>query len=620
MENYEALRQNLKIPPDRFAKLEDRLTSKDYHPPVKKNTPNIDYYANVHRSKGTRKENLNSFTEDDDYQLMILVSKYNGNWERIGSTAYFRHRSIESIKDRYHFLMKKTLNELGNGKRRNEQYMGRTKKRIKRENDYFEKTDPNPKLLMKVEKLENKIKDHQQLISLQTNNITELQSSLEEYKRYYQNSMRITAKLIRKSETLKREKVKKSLVKKGVRLGRYISERNGPELNGIWKDGEAQNEIDAKRGKFNQKVYSLNNVLKNLSQQEQLFKKDANVLPTQHRVLMEKEELLRLKLHKIEQKKLELLEEESLLDIEKNLYIKEGKRVRDESCSPFKNMPILKSRYLLTKLLGKGGFSEVYKAFDLMEVKKVACKIHQVNPTWSETKKQNYIKHSCREYNIQKSLNHPRIVNLFDVFEIDENSFCSVLEYCKGGDLDSLLKKKNRLPVKEARLIISQIVTGVLYLNEQERPIIHYDLKPGNILFDSDGGVKITDFGLSKLIETDEDSIELTSQGAGTYWYLPPECFLTGSTPKISSKVDVWSCGVILFQMIYGKKPFGDNHTQQSMLSQGLISTVMLLKFPEDPPLEDEAKNFIQRCLTPLQAERPSIFDIVEDEFLIWKQ
>lgn len=82
----------------------------------------------------------------------------------------------------------------------------------------------------------------------------------------------------------------------------------------------------------------------------------------------------------------------------------------------------------------------------------------------------------------------------------------------------------------------------------------------GNILLVGKGAlsgeVKVTDFGLSKIFESDgDDSMELTSQGAGTYWYLPPECFEIGKQPpKISSKVDVWSVGVIFYQMLFGKR------------------------------------------------------------------
>ena len=81
--------------------------------------------------------------------------------------------------------------------------------------------------------------------------------------------------------------------------------------------------------------------------------------------------------------------------------------------------------------------------------------------------------------------------------------------------------------------------------------------------------VKVTDFGLSKIMEegnTLMGGMELTSQGAGTYWYLPPECFeLNGSNPpRISNKVDVWSVGIILFQMLYGKRPFGEGELESS--------------------------------------------------------
>ena len=80
----------------------------------------------------------------------------------------------------------------------------------------------------------------------------------------------------------------------------------------------------------------------------------------------------------------------------------------------------------------------MFRAFDLVNCRYVACKIHQLHPMWGEEKKANYIKHATREYNIQRTLHHPRLVGLLDVFEIDVNSFCTVLEYSDGTDLDQV--------------------------------------------------------------------------------------------------------------------------------------------------------------------------------------
>jgi serine/threonine protein kinase len=144
---------------------------------------------------------------------------------------------------------------------------------------------------------------------------------------------------------------------------------------------------------------------------------------------------------------------------------------------------------------------------------------------------------------------------------------------------------------RDAKSKISQVVAALTYLNERAEQIIHYDLKPANVLMHQ-GSVKLTDFGLSKLFVAEEEScMELTSQGAGTYWYLPPECFAQGPKPaKISSNVDVWSVGIILYQCLYGERPFGHNLSQQSILQQQTILQARTVTFPEKPKVSDEAK------------------------------
>jgi tousled-like kinase len=313
----------------------------------------------------------------------------------------------------------------------------------------------------------------------------------------------------------------------------------------------------------------------------------------------EQDEILRLRQASLKKEEIDLQSELEKLERERNLHIRELKRIHNEDNSRFKDHPTLNERYLLLSLIGKGGFSEVHKAFDIKEQRYVACKVHQLNKDWKDEKKANYIKHALREYDIHKSLDHPRIVKLFDVFEIDTNSFCTVLEYCEGNDLDFFLKQHKTIPEKESRSIIMQTVSALRYLNVNIRPpVIHYDLKPGNILLgtgERSGEIKITDFGLSKQMDDDnydpDHGMDLTSQGAGTYWYLPPEVFVQGPhPPKISSKVDVWSVGCIFFQCIYGRKPYGHNLSQAAILENQIILNAKEVTFPTKPIITNEAK------------------------------
>ena len=277
--------------------------------------------------------------------------------------------------------------------------------------------------------------------------------------------------------------------------------------------------------------------------------------------------------------------------------------------------------------MGKGGFSEVWLAFDLVTLQEVAVKIHQLDPRWSDAKKENYTKHVSREYEIHRNVRHPRIVSLYDVFEIDNNSFATVLERCSGKDLDMLLKEKRRLPERDARAILLQILSGMLYLSQPSQDgtrqgIIHYDLKPGNILFDENGDAKITDFGLSKIVDAPDpsDSMELTSQGAGTYWYLPPECFMMEDNVRISNKVDVWSIGVIFYQMLFGKRPFGDGQSQDKILADKTMLNAHSVSFPDRISVSTECKQFLRACLTYDQAFRPTIPQICEHQYVVKTQ
>lgn len=329
-------------------------------------------------------------------------------------------------------------------------------------------------------------------------------------------------------------------------------------------------------------------------------------------------DFLRRELNMLEQRK-------ELLSSERALFLKRLQRLEAAERSGFSNFPTYKDRYILLTLLGKGGFAEVYKAYDLEANNFCAVKIHELGASMTNAQKQHYVRRAKREFEIQEKLNHPRVVKLQDWAFISNNAFCTVLEYCEGVTLDEFMKQHGTLSEKEARGIVIQILSGLKYMNTGGRRIIHYDLKPSNLFYHM-GEVKIADFGLSKVIrdteqEGNEQSVVNTSHGAGTYYYLPLEALHLGGTgepQKISSKVDVWSTGVIFYELLFGRRPFGHALTQEAMLGAILQGANQFfdLKFPTSPKVTPACIEFVKRLLALNREERPDVLEAFNDSYL----
>lgn len=483
------------------------------------------------------------------------------------------------------------------------------------------------------------------------------QKTIDQHKQHITKCIDVVKKLLKEKSSIEKKEARQKCMQNRLRLGQFVTQRVGATFQENWTDGHAfqelarrQEEITAEREEIDRQKKLL--LKKRPSNNEGGRKRPASaaaasatsaVAATLHngtdsmflkpdavpgsftlQEYYEADEILKLRQSALKKEDADLQLEMEKLERERNLHIRELKRIHNEDQSRFNNHPVLNERYLLLMLLGKGGFSEVHKAFDLKEQRYVACKVHQLNKDWKEDKKANYIKHALREYNIHKALDHPRVVKLYDVFEIDANSFCTVLEYCDGHDLDFYLKQHKTIPEREARSIVMQVVSALKYLNEIKPPVIHYDLKPGNILLTEGnvcGEIKITDFGLSKVMDEEnynpDHGMDLTSQGAGTYWYLPPECFVVGKNPpKISSKVDVWSVGVIFYQCLYGKKPFGHNQSQATILEENTILKATEVQFANKPAVTNEAKSFIRSCLAYRKEDRIDVLSLARHEYL----
>ncbi|XP_030076546.1 serine/threonine-protein kinase tousled-like 2 isoform X1 [Microcaecilia unicolor] len=493
-----------------------------------------------------------------------------------------------------------------------------------------------------LEKKEGRIDDLLRVNCDLRRQVDEQKKMLEKYKDRLNRCVTMSKKLLIEKSKQEKMACRDKSMQDRLRLGHFTTVRHGASFTEQWTDGYAFQNLIKQQERINSQREEIERQRKMLAKrkppamgqappannEQKQRKSKTNGAENETLTLAEyheQEEIFKLRLGHLKKEEAEIQAELERLERVRNLHIRELKRIHNEDNSQFKDHPTLNDRYLLLHLLGRGGFSEVYKAFDLTEQRYVAVKIHQLNKNWRDEKKENYHKHACREYRIHKELDHPRIVKLYDYFSLDTDSFCTVLEYCEGNDLDFYLKQHKLMTEKEARSIIMQIVNALKYLNEIKPPIIHYDLKPGNILLVNGtacGEIKITDFGLSKIMDDDSynsvDGMELTSQGAGTYWYLPPECFVVGKEPpKISNKVDVWSVGVIFYQCLYGRKPFGHNQSQQDILQENTILKATEVQFPPKPVVTPEAKAFIRRCLAYRKEDRIDVQQLACDPYLL---
>ncbi|KAG8385422.1 hypothetical protein BUALT_Bualt03G0043700 [Buddleja alternifolia] len=210
---------------------------------------------------------------------------------------------------------------------------------------------------------------------------------------------------------------------------------------------------------------------------------------------------------------------------------------------------LLLGRYEIGKLLGHGTFAKVYHARNVKTGEIVAIKVIDKE----KILKVGLIGHIKREISILRRVRHPNIVQLFEVMATKAKIFF-VMEYVKGGELFNKVAK-GRLKEEVARKYFQQLVSAVGFCHA--RGVYHRDLKPENILLDEDGNLKVSDFGLSAISEQiKQDGLFHTF--CGTPAYVAPEVLARKGYD--AAKVDIWSCGVILFVLMAGYLPFQDQN------------------------------------------------------------
>lgn len=202
------------------------------------------------------------------------------------------------------------------------------------------------------------------------------------------------------------------------------------------------------------------------------------------------------------------------------------------------------SRYLIQEELGQGGMATVYRAYDPLFEREVALKILKQGQLNDAQMRERFE----RETRIIAKLEHAAIVPVYDVSRNDNDQLFFVMRYMAGGSLADCIQNGS-LSLLDAANIIQRLGAALDYAHA--KGIIHRDLKPGNILFDEENNAYISDFGIAKLAQA---STKITNSGIiGTPTHMSPE---QARGEEVDGRSDIYSLGVILFEMLSGQTPF----------------------------------------------------------------
>ena len=216
--------------------------------------------------------------------------------------------------------------------------------------------------------------------------------------------------------------------------------------------------------------------------------------------------------------------------------------------------------------LGRGGMGAVYLVEDPETCERYAAKI--LFPEAEQKDHDNAVARFLREAEVAMAVDHPNLVKVYDVGRDPETSLGYILmEYVPGGSLhdrlmERLVKNKGPFPVKEA-LAIVRVIAGALAAAE-EHGIVHRDIKPDNILFDAEGVPRLADLGVAKRRGVQMTmTLTMTDMVVGTPAYMAPEQLL--DSKHVDSRADIYSLGIVLWQILAGERPNDDLETGELM-------------------------------------------------------
>jgi len=258
--------------------------------------------------------------------------------------------------------------------------------------------------------------------------------------------------------------------------------------------------------------------------------------------------------------------------------------------------------YLVGKTLGVGSTGRVKLGTHIETGNRVAIKIiakASLLEKYSKdpVKQLNMNQKLEREITLMKLIQHPNIMQLYDVYETDRDLYL-ILEHIEGGELFDYLVKRGRLSEPEALGFFQQIIYGVDFCHRNH--ICHRDLKPENLLLDKNLNIKIADFGMASL----QVPTKMLETSCGSPHYASPE--IIKGIKYDGTAADVWSCGIILYALLTGNLPFDDENIRR------LLSKVKTGVYYMPEYLSSDAKNLISRMLVVDPAKRIKMSEIMK--------
>ena len=263
----------------------------------------------------------------------------------------------------------------------------------------------------------------------------------------------------------------------------------------------------------------------------------------------------------------------------------------------------INDRYKIIEKIGGGGMADVYLARDVILERYVAVKILRLDFSNNE----EFIRRFHREAQSATSLVHPNIVSIYDVGEEDDNIYYIVMEYVNGETLKQYIQNHSPIPVNKAIDIMQQLVSAIKHAHQNN--IIHRDIKPQNILIDKKGTVKVTDFGIVTALTS--TTITQTNSLIGSVHYISPEQARGATATK---KSDIYSLGIVLFEMLTGRLPFSGESPVSIALKHLQDETPSPKKW--NPQIPQSVENIIIRATAKDPYYRYDDIEELEDDLL----